>query len=461
MKRLIFFLILVISADCLFGQLNTGLYDTDLLPASFHKGRREALRMQMPENSIAVFLAHPVQIRSNDVDYEFHQNPDFYYLTGHNEPNSLLIITKEKIRVGEIESNEFLFVQDRNEKAEVWTGRRAGIQGSRIASGIEHVYLNSDFENFQVEFARFAEIISVEPDQLPVVHNPSKGDYHDLLNQYRLKTEKVRHKISGRSYTKIMAGLREIKTPEELVLLQKAIDITGEAHIEVMKALKEEMTEYEIEALLEYTFKKRGSEEPGFPSIVGAGENSCILHYVSNRRKLEGSNTLVIDIGAEYHGYTADITRTLPVDGTFSPEEAAIYQVVLKAQQAGIEACKPGNLFWDPHQEATKVIKKGLLDLGIIKNESEHKRYFMHGTSHYLGLDVHDAGNYGPLQAGTVITVEPGIYIPAGSDCDPKWWNIGVRIEDDVLITSDGYKVLSLLAPRAMDEVEKMMAEQP
>jgi Xaa-Pro aminopeptidase len=184
------------------------------------------------------------------------------------------------------------------------------------------------------------------------------------------------------------------------------------------------------------------------------------LHYSSNRKQLNGQDMLVADAGAEYHGYTADITRTLPTDGHFSTEEKAIYNIVLEAQKAGIKACLPGNNFWDPHQAALKVIQKGLAELGITKNAKDYTKYFMHGTSHYLGLDVHDAGLYGRLQPGNVITVEPGIYIAEGSDCDPKWWNIGVRIEDDILITDAQPINMSASVPREIEEIEQLMKEE-
>ena len=197
-----------------------------------------------------------------------------------------------------------------------------------------------------------------------------------------------------------------------------------------------------------------------YPSILGGGENSCILHYETNRKKLSAKDMLVIDAGGEYHGYAADITRTLPVDGKFSVEEKAIYDIVLEAQEAGIKACKKGNPFFEPHRAAVNVIQKKLMELGITKSESEYQRYFFHGTSHYLGLDVHDVGLNGKLTPGNVITVEPGIYIPEGSPCDPKWWNIGVRIEDDVLITTAEPDVLSGKLPKRTEEIEALMAEE-
>jgi Xaa-Pro aminopeptidase len=192
---------------------------------------------------------------------------------------------------------------------------------------------------------------------------------------------------------------------------------------------------------------------------MGSGENSCVLHYTSNRKPLEKNDLLVSDIGAEYHGYTADVTRTLPVNGKFSEEQKIIYNIVLEAQKTGIQQCKKGNKFWDPHDAATKVIASQLIKLGIIDKAYKVKEYFMHGSSHYLGLDVHDAGLFGSLEAGNVITVEPGIYIPEGSNCDPKWWNIGVRIEDDILITETEPVILSAKAPREIVEIEQLMKE--
>ncbi len=230
-----------------------------------------------------------------------------------------------------------------------------------------------------------------------------------------------------------------------------------EGHNEVIKAVKPGMTEYQAQAIMEYAFKKNGSEYPGYPSINGGGENSCVLHYETNQKLLKNGDLLLSDCAAEYHGYTADVTRTVPVNGKFSPEQKIIYELVLEAQDAGFAACKPGNSFRDPHMAAANVIANGLIKLGIISNASEARTYFPHGTSHHLGLDVHDVGP-NVLEPGVVLTVEPGIYIPPGSKCDKKWWSIGVRIEDDILITKDGYRNLSAGAPRTVKEVEKMAA---
>ncbi len=265
----------------------------------------------------------------------------------------------------------------------------------------------------------------------------------------------------GTTLRRVLDELRTVKTEEEMQLLRRAIDITVDAHREVMRQVEPGWAEYEIEALVEYAFKRAGAEYPGFPSIVGSGENSVILHYETNRRITEPGDVVVIDIGAEYHGYSADITRTLPVDGTFSEEQRAIYDLVYRAQEEAIEVARAGSSFSSPHAVASRVLAAGLAELGLIVDPSDRQglgRFFMHGTSHYLGLDVHDVGTGGALEPGTVITVEPGLYIPEAEDIDPKWWNIGVRIEDDILVTEGDPVILSAAAPRRADEVERLMA---
>ena len=261
----------------------------------------------------------------------------------------------------------------------------------------------------------------------------------------------------GSTLRSILSELRMDKQDEELRLLRRAIDITMDAHREAARSIAPGMHEYEVQAIVEYVFVKEGAEAPGFETIVGSGENSVILHYSANRRQMEAGEVVVVDIGAEYRGYTADITRTYPVSGTFSDEQRAIYQLVLDAQEAGIEAARAGNAFSAPGQAATLVIGEGLRELGLIDRPEDVRRFFMHGTSHYLGLFVHDVGDYGPLQPGQVITVEPGIYISPADDIDPRWWNIGVRIEDDVLITDDTPVVLSGDLEKSINDVEQMM----
>lgn len=242
-------------------------------------------------------------------------------------------------------------------------------------------------------------------------------------------------------------------------LLNKAIQISAIGQVEVMKAMHPGMSEREIQGIHEFVFKKYGAEYEGYPSIVGGGHNGCVLHYIDNSKTKVGNDLVLMDLGAEYHGYTADVTRTIPANGTFTKEQKEIYDLVYRAQEAGIAAAKVGNAFGATDQAAREVINKGLVALGIVKSEAEARQYFPHGTSHYIGLDVHDAGNYGPLQENMVITVEPGIYIPENSDCDSKWWGIAVRIEDCILVTKNGPENLSAGAPRTSEAIEKTMKE--
>ncbi|GIK70614.1 MAG: Xaa-Pro aminopeptidase [Bacteroidota bacterium] len=435
-------------------------YDHDLLPKNFHAERRNALRELMPEGSVAIIFSNPIRNRSNDVDYEYHQDPNFYYLSGFREPNALLLIFKEDIVIDSGKTNEILYIPEKDAEKEVWTGRQLGTQATVEKLGIKLAQKNTIFTEKNFDFSIFSEVIYINPADDIRDDKNDKGDLYNLVKVFRNRIASDKVKSNKIKLKFFLDQLREIKQPEELALIQKAIDITCDAQIELMKSLTPEMKEYQTEALVEYIFKKEGAEHPGFPSIMGSGENSCILHYTSNRKPLLKNELLVSDIGAEYHGYTADVTRTLPVNGKFSEEQKIIYNLVLQAQEAGIEACKAGNKFWDPHTEATKVITEGLLKLGIIKNSFHVNKYFTHGTSHYLGLDVHDAGTYGPLKENSIITVEPGIYIPEGSDCDKKWWNIGVRIEDDILITASKPVILSGKAPRKIEEIELLMKEK-
>lgn len=435
--------------------LNYYQYDDDFLPASFHKARRDSLRKLLPDSSAAVFFSSPERNRSNDVYYEYHQDPNFYYLTGLREPNSMVIIYKEEQQFDSLATDEIVFVQNRNPASELWNGRRLGKEGAAVSLGFKQVMLNRDFSTFDPQFSGLKKIYFQEPYAMEQQDTSKTTNLMGLYSNFERKTAGLER---SKKYLKnAMARLRQVKTEEEIALLRKAIAITCEAQNELMKQIVPEMTEYQTEAVIEYTFKRNGAEYTGFPSIQGSGENSCILHYNTNRRPLINGGLLVSDVGAEYRGYTADVTRTIPPSGTFSKEEKIIYNLVLEAQQAGIDSSKVGKSFWSAHLAAKAILAKGLKKLKIIEKERQVDRYFMHGTSHYLGLDVHDAGLYSYLEEGNVITVEPGIYIAEGSDCDPKWWNIGVRIEDDILITKEGPENLSAMSPRTIDEIEEMM----
>jgi Xaa-Pro aminopeptidase len=440
---------------------------TDYLGKEFHAGRREALRQRMPDSSVMAVFAYPTRTFSNDVDYLYHQNPDLYYFSGYKEPHSLLLIFKEpQTDSAGKKYTEILFVQRRNAQAEQWTGKRLGTEGAKEKLGIRMSFNGSDFKNFDIDFSKFSNIIV---DKLPadVPNGYDNADLFDLIQQFKQKTAmpailsaQSQSRFDNRMYQSLTASLREIKTPEEMDLLRKAIEISCMAHNEAMKAARPDMSELEIQGLQEYVHKKLGAEEVGYGSIVGSGENGCILHYMENTKTKIGNSMLLMDVGAEYHGYTADVTRTVPVDGKFSTEERAIYQLVYDAQEAAFKTLKNGAKWSEASTAAKEVIANGLLKLGIIKDKKEVNKYYPHGLGHHIGMDVHDRGTYDTLRKNMVITIEPGIYIPEGSNCDKKWWGLAVRIEDDLLITQDGYELLSRFAPRKIEDVEKMVAEK-
>ncbi len=435
-------------------------YDDDVLSKEFHEGRRNALREMMPENSVAVLFAAPERNYSNDNDYQYHQSPDFYYLTGFNEPNAMLIIFKSAQELNGKTADEFLFVPSRNPERESWTGRRAGKDGAGELTGVTAVFNAADFDSIFIDFTKYNKLWYIIPKGA-VDSKFVSDDLFDLIEIFKNKTAFPPPNGDVKGLSSAMAELREIKHQEEITLMRKVVAMSCEGHNEIMRSLAPGMHEYDVQAIGEYVWKRNGAEYVGYPSICGGGENSCILHYESNRKQLSSGDLQLNDMGAEYHGYSADVTRTIPVNGKFTPDQKLIYELVLKAQQAGIDVCIPGNDFNSAHKIAVAIISKGLVELGIIKTENDFRNYFFHGTSHYLGLDVHDAGTHGKLKPGVILTVEPGIYIAEGSPCDPKWWNIGVRIEDDILITETGNENLSASSPRSVAAIEALMKEKP
>jgi Xaa-Pro aminopeptidase len=445
----------------------------DYLTKEFHKERREALRKVLPKNSVAVFFANAVRNRANDVEYVYHQDPNFYYLTGYKEPHALLMVFKDEQNIQGKTFNEVLFVQERNEYAEMWTGKRLGVKGAQDNLGFRIVFNGSDFKSFEIDFSKFDKIL-FEQFKNDVRDTRETADLFDLIKTFKEKVsfdyitienndnDKIYNETKKRIDTKLLKGfmatLREVKTKEELVLLKKAVEISAVGQLEMMKAMHPNMSETEAQGVHEFIYKKYGAEYEGYPSIVGAGNNGCILHYVENSKTNIGdSNLILMDLGAEYHGYTADVTRTIPANGKFTKEQKLIYDLVYKAQEAGIAAYTIGTDMSTPNKIAIKIINKGLADLGIISSEKAYHKYFPHGTSHHIGLDVHDPGNYNKFEENMVVTMEPGIYIPEGSPCDEKWWGIGIRIEDDILITKNGPVNLSVLAPRTSDDIEAAM----
>ena len=436
----------------------------DYLSKEFHQGRREALRELMPEKSVAVIFAYPVRNFSNDVDYIYHANPDMYYFTGYREPNAVLFIFKEmQTSTTGRQYNDLFFVQERNELAEKWNGRRLGVEGVKNKLGLEDVYTGAAFADFNIDFNSIQKIIAATfPGDVPDSRR-DKADLYDLIQQFKTKTafsETGDKRFDNKLFLQITGRLREIKTPEELTLIRKAVEISCQGQNEVMKAIKPGMSEFEIQGLHEFVHKKYGAEAVGYGSIVGSGENGCILHYMENTRTKVGNDLILMDVGAQYHGYTADVTRTIPADGKFSAEEKIIYQLVYDAQEAAFKILKDGASFANASMAASNVIADGLLKLNIIKDKKDVNKYYPHGLLHHIGLDVHDRNFSRTMKKDMVITIEPGIYIPANSDCDKKWWGIAVRIEDDVLIRENDYELLSIFAPRTIEEIEKMISQK-
>ncbi|MFM7725764.1 MAG: M24B family metallopeptidase, partial [Flavobacteriales bacterium] len=328
-------------------------------------------------------------------------------------------------------------------------------------SGAQEVRVSTESISLKVPFDQYKKVFVL---RFPKGLEDDKSDAYDLFDLVKNIREEIGNQsaeLDDFSLEKMVAGLREIKSKEELQLLQKAIDISVEGHLRMMDSVRAGWKEYQVESVGEYYFHHLGAEDVGYPSICGASENGCVLHYDKNRRTVTAGDLILLDMGAEYHGYTADITRTIPVSDSFTEPQRLLYELVWQAQQAGMDSCISGKDFRAPHRAALSVIEDGLIRLGIITKKEEARQYFPHSTSHYLGLDVHDPGGYGPLRPGQVITVEPGLYIPSDSDCDTKWWNIGIRIEDDILITEGVPVNMSGALPSRLDLLEKYLKSHP
>ena len=460
-KNTLFLLLTFLSNNILSSQQ----YIDDLGP-EFHEKKRQEFRNQMPSNSIAFFFTSPIMKRSNDTDYMYHQDPNFYYLTGWKEPHGVLVIFKDNQQDNNGFFNEILFVRERNEYREMWDGRRLGLRGAK-KMGFDRVKLRSDFIKNSFKIDNFSNVLSMDIRDDVRDFKDDKFDLYDLQNKFlEIINDKespdnlgdLKKEFNNISVNNIMSNLRQTKDSLEIKLLTKAIKISSLAQIEVMKAIHGDMTEREVQGIHEFIYRKYGAAHEGYNSIVGAGANSCILHYITNESIDIDNQLILMDLGAEYRGYTADVTRTIPANGKFSPEQKEIYDLVYESQEAAIKKAVIGNTFNDIYLESIEIISDGLIKLGIITDAKDARKYYPHGVSHHIGLDVHDPGSR-TLEKNMVITVEPGIYIPENSDCDPKWWNIGVRIEDDILITGTDPINLSEDAPRLSNEIEKLMEQ--
>jgi Xaa-Pro aminopeptidase len=458
-KNTLFLLLTFLSINILSSQQ----YVDDLGP-EFHEKKRQEFRNQMPSNSIAFFFTSPIMKRSNDTDFMYHQDPNFYYLTGWKEPHGVLVIFKDNQQDDNGFFNEILFVRERNEYREMWDGRRLGLRGAK-KMGFDRVKLRSDFMKNSFKIDNFSNVLSMDIRDDVRDFKDDKFDLYNMQNKFLEiindnespdNLGDLKKQFNNISVNNIMSNLRQTKDSLEIKLLTKAIKISSLAQIEVMKAIHGDMTEREVQGIHEFIYRKYGAAHEGYNSIVGAGANSCILHYITNESIDIDNQLILMDLGAEYRGYTADVTRTIPANGKFSPEQKEIYDLVYESQEAAIKKAVIGNTFNDIYLESIEIISNGLIKLGIIDDAKDARKYYPHGVSHHIGLDVHDPGSR-TLQKNMVITVEPGIYIPENSDCDPKWWNIGVRIEDDILITGTGPINLSEDAPRLSNEIEKLM----
>ncbi len=428
----------------------------------FARRRRQLMRM-MGNDAIAIIPAAPEKIRNRDVAHRYRQDSDFQYLTGFPEPEAVAVLVP-----GRKQADYILFCRDRDPLRETWDGRRAGPEGACRDYGAADAFPIGDIDDILPGLMEQRSCVYYTMG----VHPEFDKQVIRWVNE--LKTQAGRGKHAPYEFVSLehlLHDMRLYKSKAEVATMRRAARISVAAHLRAMRACKPGRFEYEIEAELLHEFRRHGADT-AYASIVGGGANACILHYIENDARLNDGDLLLIDAGAEYECYASDVTRTFPVSGRYSPEQRAIYELVLKAQLAAIDKCRAGAHWNEPHLAAVRVLTAGLVKLGILKGavpklikEEAYKPYYMHRTGHWLGMDVHDVGDYKlgdqwrELEPGMVLTVEPGLYIPANSKgVAKKWWDIGVRIEDDVLVTRGEPDVLSGDLIKDPDEIEAHMA---
>jgi Xaa-Pro aminopeptidase len=420
---------------------------------------------RMNPDSVAILASAREATRSNDTNYRYRQDSDFYYLTGFDEPEAIAVVAPSR------EQKYTLFVRPRDPEREIWDGRRAGVEGAKSEFGADEAYSISEFDE------KLGEILNGATNLYYRIGNGNPDLDETVVAQIRrlraLGRRGMRAPEAVIDTGAILHEMRLFKSAEEIEHMQRAADISAEAHREAMLQARPGMKEYEVEALIEYHFRKSGANAPAYTSIVGGGANATVLHYINNDAELKDGDLLLIDAGAEYKGYAADITRTFPVNGRFTEGQREIYDLVLEAQLTCIEMVRPGSRPQDINKRATEVLTEGMVRLGLLKGdvetlikEEKYKQFYMHTVGHFLGLDVHDVGRYHikdesrQLEPGMVMTVEPGLYIAADTkDIPEKYLGIGVRIEDDVLVTEDSNHILSSRAPKQVEEIEELMAK--
>jgi Xaa-Pro aminopeptidase len=420
---------------------------------------------KMEPSSVAVFAsAHDIR-RNADTDFEFRQDTDFYYLTHLNEPDCVAVIAP-----GHPEHKYVLFVRPRIREEEIWTGIRAGVEGAVLDYGADASYAIGQLNDLLPKYLQNVE-------KLYYRFGINEGFDHKIISTIKYMREKVRGGVYAPTTIidpgTIVHEMRLRKSEEDVKNLRRAAQISAEGHIAAMKHCKPGIYEYELEAIIEYVFRKNGATGVGYPSIVGSGFNTTILHYNTNNHQIKDGDLVLIDAGAEYNLFSGDITRTFPANGRFTKAQQSIYEAVLAANKEVIKMVKPGESFMKLHEKAVEVVSDQLLELGLVSGSREeviekeaYKKFFMHRTGHWLGMDVHDVGRYKvqdewrKLEPGMIFTVEPGIYIPAGTEgVSEEYFNIGVRIEDDVLVTENGYEVLTSMTPKEVNDVEATMKE--
>ena len=425
--------------------------------------RRKKLMDMLGDDSIAILPAAPEKIRNRDVAFRYRPDSDFFYLTGFAEPEAVMALIP-----GRSQGEFILFCRERNPEQEIWHGSRAGLEGACNDYGADDAYPITDMDDILPGLLENRERIYY------TMGNDTAFDQRVLgwVNQVRGKIRTGVHAPEEFiSLNHILHDMRLYKSRREIGLLRKAATISANAHVRAMETCRPGMMEYQVEAELLHEFMRQGALSAAYPCIVGSGANSCVLHYIDNSREMQEGDILLIDAGAEYECYASDVTRTFPVSGRFSDPQRAVYEVVLAAQLAAIDAVRPGNHWNQPHDAAVEALTEGLVALGILKGpvqklmeKEAYKPYFMHKTGHWLGMDVHDVGDYKlgeqwrMLEPGMAMTVEPGLYLPPREGLAEKWWNIGVRIEDDVLVTKSGNEVLSRDAPKSISGIEALMA---
>lgn len=431
-----------------------------------YAARRKTVLKQLGEGSIAFIAAGSELLRSGDGHYYYRQNSNFYYLTGFNEPDAILVLIPGS-KNGEV----ILFNRPRDKEKEIWNGKRLGQSGACEELGVNLAYSIDEF------FDRLPELMmNCERVYYPI----GRDAVLDEMIMEGINT--LRHKVrSGvavpeefHNIEPLLHELRLRKSPAEIATMQKAADASIKGHLRAMQACRPDIYEYELEAEFLYEIYKNGCRSAAYNAIVGGGANSCVLHYIENKDRLKAGELLLIDAGGEFENYASDITRTYPINGKFTTEQKQLYELVLKSQLAAISMIRPGLPYIELQKTIQRILTEGLIELGILQGDLETllqqqaiRQFYMHNSGHWLGLDTHDAGVYKinnewrPLEVGFVLTVEPGLYIPADSvNVDPKWWNIGIRIEDDIVVTEQGCEILTLALPKTVDEIEGIMGKE-